>query len=70
MAPRLTTTVDPIVLASGMIPKCGHAAVRFARFAVEVCDISSSSASSAFNSARQFGGVQRHALRRSRAIAS
>ena len=32
--PRLTTTVDPIVLASGMIPKCGHAAVRFARFAV------------------------------------
>ena len=54
----------------GVIPKCGHAAGRLARFAVEVCDISSSSTSSAFNSARQSGGVQRHALRRSRVIAS
>jgi hypothetical protein len=55
---------------TGVIPKCGHAAGRLARFAVEVCDISSSSTSSAFNSARQSGGVQRHALRRSRVIAS
>jgi hypothetical protein len=54
----------------GVIPKSGHAAGRLARLAAEACVISSVSASSAFNPAKQSGGVQRQLLPRSRAIAS
>ena len=57
-------------ITQGVLPKCGYAAERSVRFGVEACVISSPSASSAFNSARQSGGIQRQFLRRSRAIAS
>ena len=55
---------------SGLIPKCGHAAVRLECFFVDGCVDSSSSSSSAFNSARHSNGSQRQSVRRSRAIAS
>ena len=57
-------------LVGGVLPKCGYAAVRVVRFGAGACVLSSSSASSAFNSARQSGGVQRQLFRRSRASAS
>jgi len=54
----------------GVIPKCGHAALRLACFRVDGCGRSSSSSTSAFNSARQAGGSHCHSSRRSRAMAS
>ncbi len=55
---------------SGVIPKCGHAALRLDCFLVDVCVTSSASSSSSFNSERHSGGVQRQSVRRSLAIAS
>src|SRR5207302_1189701 len=54
---------------AGAIPRSGHAAVRLGCFFADVCDESSSSSSSAFNSAKHAGGIQRHSVRRSFAIA-
>jgi hypothetical protein len=54
----------------GVIPKSGQAAVRLVCCFVDICVSSSSSSSSAFNSARHSGGVQRQSVRRSLAIAS
>ena len=55
---------------TGGIQKRCHAALRVDWFLVDVCVLPSSCSSSAFNSARHSGGVQRQALRRSLAIAS
>ena len=44
----------------GAIPKSGYAAVRLDRFFAAGCVNSSSSSSSAFNSAKHSGGIQRH----------
>ena len=53
------------IRAIGLIPKCGHAAVRLECFFVDGCVDPSSSSSSAFNSARHAGGSQRQSVRRS-----
>jgi hypothetical protein len=61
--------ISPSDLAEGVMPKRVHAALRLDCLLVDVCVTSSSSSSSAFNSARHSGGVHRQAVRRSLAIA-
>src|SRR5512135_540317 len=57
-------------LEQGAIPKSGYAAVRLDCFFADGCVKSSSSSSSAFNSAKHSGGIQRHSVRRSFAMAA
>jgi hypothetical protein len=57
-------------ITGGVMPKSVHATLRLDGFLVDVCVKSSSSSSSAFNSARHSGGVQCQSVRRSLAIAS
>src|SRR5271157_1594841 len=63
-------TYEDALQAGGGMPKSLHAALRLDCFLVDVCVTLSSCWSSTFNSARHSGGVQRHPVRRSLAIAS